>query len=148
LGGIGVVILLGTSADLYQLYFPEDSRWLKNYEGNEVINELRVNFMLKQLSFAGNDPFLMKILKCFSLRINYARVLYEDSINLDVDLRCLYGFDVISVIWIILGNTFFVAGQFPLKNPMKFYDLILGRTTLLGEAVVNAPIVMVKFLVP
>ncbi|KAL1491689.1 hypothetical protein ABEB36_012250 [Hypothenemus hampei] len=90
-----------------------------------------------------NNQKSTSILKAFSLRIN-ASALFKISEN-PGDLPCLHGLRFISMLWVILGHTFFAYCYGPVVNLPELFRFLYKET--LGMIIVNIQFAVDTFFV-
>ncbi len=120
---IAALMLLGTMVDVYQQIY----RKVAAGRGGELETD------------PGAEHFASRLLKCFSVDVNGKKVLNTDISSANADyLDCVDGIRVLSMLWIILGHTYFVATSLYLRNPMKKFNLYYGHSTVGYEVILNS----------
>eukprot|EP00054_Salpingoeca_dolichothecata_P018077 m.110468 g.110468 ORF g.110468 m.110468 type:complete len:668 (+) comp22721_c0_seq1:1-2004(+) len=129
---IGLLVLLGTLIDVqaeFQSFLSTDFTLIGGDEREKEpliqqmhdFKETREAFH-QDLAYTKPESLPIRLLACFSLVRNVPKLCSTDA-HKD-SILCLNGIRTISMMWVVLGHTYFFFEFYDISNPLAMYDVL------------------------
>ena len=116
-GLLAACVVVGTVLDLCQVIFDAEEASATN---------------------RGRQSLGLKMMLSFSLYSNAKAIMATSSAGGQDTLACINGIRTISIMWVMLGHSFFFYTSLTIANPSVIKDVIEGKQGVAFEAVINA----------